>query len=241
MKKIVLGAALLILVSGCASQNQNQNISPATNGQANINAVAVQNENANISVNANANAPQMNVNMQTAPVSAKNANANEGRVAAESPAMEKTYRNVPHGFSFKYPAGIYAYDATDYTNGQIPDVAEFGYGQKEQYSMDNPAPEDKQGFARVLVWKNITSGLLPWLNAQEPGTVFEETKVAGLPGYVSYTRQATAVDGPGRTSKIYYVKKGTAVYEIMGGSVTNAYSDTWIKLFDRIVKTFVIE
>lgn len=151
----------------------------------------------------------------------------------------KTYTNTKYNFSFKYPDNVFAYDAVDNTNGQIPDVAGFGYTKPGQYDPGNPAPADKQGSARILVWTNVSQDLKSWVQAKEANIKsWTDTQVGGLSALVNYSKDITSSFTTPMTFKIYYLKADNKIIEIMGFSETNQYSDNWIVNFDKIVSTF---
>jgi len=150
----------------------------------------------------------------------------------------KTYVNTKYGFSFKYPNNIFAYDVKDYTNGQIPDVAGFGYTRPGQYELGT-VPTEKMGSARILVWTNVSQDLKSWVKIHEPNIKnWTDTKVGDIAALVNYSKATTASEGNPMTFKTYYLKIDNEIIEIMGFSVTNQYSDDWIKIFDKIVATF---
>ena len=150
----------------------------------------------------------------------------------------KTYTNTQYGFSFKYPGNVFAYDVVDYTNGQIPDIAGFGYTKPGQYELGT-VPAEKMGSARILVWTNVSQDLKSWVKIHEPNIKnWTDTKVGGVAALVNYSKATTASEGSPMTSKAYYLKIGNEIIEIMGFSVTNQYSDSWVVNFDKIVATF---
>lgn len=149
----------------------------------------------------------------------------------------KTYINSQYGFFFKYPSNVFAYDVVDYTNGQIPDIAGFGYAKPDQYELGD-RPAEKMGSARILVWTNVSQDLKSWAQIHEPNIKRADTKVGSIVALVNYSKATTASEGSPMTFKTYYLKTGNEIIEITGFSVTNQYSDSWIVNFDKIVATF---
>jgi hypothetical protein len=100
-------------------------------------------------------------------------------------------------------------------------------------------PAEKMGSARILVWTNVSQDLKSWVKIHEPNIKnWTDTKVGDIVALVNYSKATTASEGYPMTFKTYYLKIDNEIIEIMGFSVTNQYSDDWIKIFDKIVATF---
>jgi len=148
----------------------------------------------------------------------------------------QTYQSLKYNFSFDFPAGIYAFDADDKTNGQIPDVAGFGYRMPNQYELGN-IPANKMGIARILIWENVEQDLGAWIRDKGDANNLEITKIGGYDGFYVYTKNENSPEGRPTVFKAYYLKVDGKIIQIMGFSEINPYSDKWIVDFDEIVLT----
>lgn len=149
------------------------------------------------------------------------------------------YTNIRYNFSFEYPNNLIAYDSVDYSDGVIPVVAYFGYVDRRQYELGDKLSTDKMGGARILIWADVQQNLKSWVQVHEHNIdQWIDAQIGGMAALVHYSRAITASDGDPMTFKTYYLKTGDRIFEIMGFSITNQYSDSWIETFDKVVATF---
>lgn len=214
---------LVVITSGCSSNTTSINNEENQPTSKPIEATQKINESSNIPINAEKK---------------QNNNTKE----SDETLNWQTYTNKTHNFSFKYPDNIFAYDAIDHTNGQIPDIAGFGYTEPGQYDPGNPVPDNKQGSARILVWDNVSQDLKTWIQTKNPNFKnLTEIKINGITALVNYSKDPTNAERNPMVTKTYYLKTNNKVIEIIGSSVVNEYSDTWIRDFDKIVATLQVE
>lgn len=247
---VVAGVAgYFLFKAGNSSQTEKSNENVATVNRAN--------GNANTNIVANTNQVE-NKNASTNIDTAVNTNTVSNTNVADPTVGWKTYSNTENGFSFKHPA--------DWTPKTINDP--YYNNKAILTTLQNPGFQEPYGavggiFINVYANRNTTESLRAWFSANRERT--EEKIMAGINGPCTGTAQRSDItvtvtdemvdglaaiaqyekdlkptycEGGATTSKAYYVKKGTTIYEILASSPTSTEADVLLKTFDTIMSTF---
>lgn len=256
---IIVATILVTGVSGyflykAGNTNESKNTNVGVVNQANNNIAGSLDTNVAINTNQTVNS-NASINTNTAANTNTVSNAN---TATDPIAGWRTYTNSQYKISFKHPA--------DWTPKTINDP--YYNDKAILTTLQNPGFQEPYGavggiFINVYANRNISQPLNTWFSEHRERT--EEKIMAGINGPCTGTAQRSDItvtitdetvsglnakaqyekdlrptycEGGATTSKSFYVKKDTAVYEIIASSVTSAEADTLLATFDTIMSTF---